>query len=161
MPSTLYQQQAMLKAANPLLPDLLPLLSPSSHGCTEVQCQLPQVDKRVLVGGRRVNGQQFHKTVTHEADAWEGGGGCELTVANKCKVQFLMGCVCVYGERGGGVGIVCGCVDVYGGVMLCVCVCVCVHVSCVRLKNCSNQGHAISSVLKLYSAGCLQQTSPA
>ena len=83
----------------------------------------------MLVGGWRVDGQQLHKTVTHEADAWEGGGGCELTVANKCKVQFLMGCVCVWGEGGGGIVCGCGCVDVYGGVMFCVDVCV--HVSCV------------------------------
>ena len=58
-------------------------------GVTQVDSQLPDVDKGVLVGDGGVDGEELNQTVLHEAYARLGTWKGELAVADKGHVEFL------------------------------------------------------------------------
>lgn len=57
----------------------------------EMKGQLPNVHKRVHVGGRGINGIQLHHAIRHEIDGAVIGAVRELAVPHVCEVDALAG----------------------------------------------------------------------
>ena len=68
---------------------LYSLFFPRGECCSEVDGQLSNVDKGMLVRGGRVNGEQLYQAVLHELNLRQRLSTSELAVTHKCQVQFL------------------------------------------------------------------------